>query len=361
MARLKLEHLTKTFGAATVLNDVSLDVGDGEFLVLVGPSGCGKSTLLRIIAGLEAPTRGRCILDGVDVTDRDPTQRDVAMVFQNYALYPHMTVRKNLEFPLRLRKFSTSERGRKVDEVAEILGLAPLLDRKPGTLSGGQMQRVALGRAIIRNPRLFLFDEPLSNLDAKMRSEMRSEIARLHRRLGVTTIYVTHDQAEAMTMGSRIVVMQKGSVQQAGAPLAVFDDPANTFVASFIGSPPMNLVPGEVEGGVFRAGPLAVPCPHGAQGAVILGIRPHAFLDSGSTSAPATYVENLGTQTVIEVDLGGSRLLVTRDGNRAVTPGDPVRLGIDPATVRWFDVRTGNRAWPPISEAAPSQEASGCA
>jgi ABC-type sugar transport system ATPase subunit len=343
MARLALRNVCKRFGETAALDDVSLEVGDGEFLVLVGPSGCGKSTLLRIVAGLVAPTAGDILLDGERVNDLEPRERDAAMVFQNYALYPHMSVRRNLAFPLKMAGIERATIARRVDQTAAVLGLEPLLDRKPGTLSGGQMQRVALGRAIVRNPRLFLFDEPLSNLDAKLRAEMRAEIARLHRKFGITTVYVTHDQAEAMTMGTRICVLDGGRVQQVGPPLEVFESPATSFVASFIGSPAMNLLRGRGEGGRFRAGPLEVPCPDSCRGEVLLGIRPHQVEVGTGVELPVTYVEQLGSHTHIHLDLGGEKLLVTREGSVDARPGGSLAVRLPADRLHWFDASSGRR------------------
>ena len=254
MASVSLRDVTKVYaGGVTAVDRVSIDIADGEFLVLVGPSGCGKSTTLRMIAGLEEATSGDLLIAGKRVNDIAPSRRDIAMVFQNYALYPHMTVRKNLEFGLRMRRTPKAERQQRIAEAAAMLGLESLLERKPAELSGGQKQRVALGRAIVRKPAAFLFDEPLSNLDAKLRGEMRREIAALHRRLGATMIYVTHDQVEAMTLGDRLVLMKDGVVQQQGTPLEVYEGPANRFVATFIGSPAMNLFEGEDQQRAVRA------------------------------------------------------------------------------------------------------------
>ena len=286
---IRLEGVTKVFGAdVTAVDDVSLDIADGEFMVLVGPSGCGKSTLLRLIAGLEAVSAGRVFIGSADVTDVRPQDRDLAMVFQNYALYPHMTVAQNLAFGLRLRRIPKAERARRALEVARKLGLEELLDRKPSELSGGQRQRVAMGRAMVREPKAFLMDEPLSNLDAKLRVTMRAELARLHERLGVTTVYVTHDQVEAMTLGHRVAVLRDGVLQQVDTPQRLFREPANLFVASFIGSPSMNLVEAELVDGKLRFGEHALPLAETArlaQRRVILGIRPTDFGD-GAVSDP---------------------------------------------------------------------------
>ena len=344
MASLSLQAITMRFGPHEVLADISLDVSAGEFLVLVGPSGCGKSTLLRIIAGLASATSGDVILDGARVNELEPRARDVAMVFQNYALYPHMTVRKNLAFPLTLARQDRATIARRVQETAELLGLAPLLDRKPGTLSGGQMQRVAVGRAIIRNPRVFLFDEPLSNLDAKLRTEMRGEITRLHERLGITTVYVTHDQAEAMTMGSRICVLDGGRIQQIGPPIEVFARPANRFVAGFIGSPAMNLIEGRVDAGRFRIGTISVPCEAAPDGhELVMGIRPHEVGTGGAFELEVTYTEELGSQTHIHCAVGDQTLLVTREGHHAVRPGQRLAVSFDSNRLHWFDPRDGRR------------------
>jgi ABC-type sugar transport system ATPase subunit len=352
MSRLELRDVSVTLGGKLVLEHVSLSAEEGEFLVLVGPSGCGKSTLLRVIAGLLSADSGEVHLDGERVDEREPKERDVAMVFQNYALYPHKTVRKNLAFPLEVARVAKDEIARRVEQTAASLGLTELLDRKPATLSGGQMQRTALGRAIIRNPRLFLFDEPLSNLDAKLRGEMRAEIVRLHQRLGITTIYVTHDQAEAMTMGTRIAVLEAGRVRQIGPPLEVFDRPAATFVATFIGSPAMNLVRGAVSGGEFALGPFRVPCPGVEKGDVMLGLRPQQ-LAVRRPSAPGVErarafrarvlrVEELGSGALIEVELDGQRLLAASEGRSELAQGDEVEL--EPtAAPHWFDAATGAR------------------
>ena len=344
MASLRLNGITKDFGPNRVLDDITLEVAAGEFLVLVGPSGCGKSTLLRIIAGLVATTAGDILLDGERVNDLEPRARDVAMVFQNYALYPHMTVRKNLAFPLKLGGIDRATIARKVAQTAALLELTPLLDRKPPTLSGGQMQRVAVGRAIIRNPRLFLFDEPLSNLDAKLRAEMRREIVALHARLGITTVYVTHDQAEAMTMGTRICVLDRGRIQQIGAPLEVFSRPANGFVASFIGSPPMNLLLGRVEAGRFRLGPLSIPCDAAPDGhEVVLGIRPHEIGTDGGASLPLVNTEALGSRTHLHCRLGDQTLLVTREGHVPTDADESVPVSFPAERLHWFDPRDGRR------------------
>src|SRR6478735_4362052 len=278
MATIEIDHVTKVFANGVVaVNDVSLSIDDGEFLVLVGPSGCGKSTLLRMVAGLEEVTEGSILIDGRDVTDLAPRHRDIAMVFQSYALYPHMTVRENLGYGLKVRRAPKQESRERVAEVAQLLGLEELLDRKPAELSGGQRQRVAMGRAIVRQPRAFLMDEPLSNLDAKLRVGMRASLAQLHARLGVTTVYVTHDQTEAMTLGQRVAVLRDGKLVQVAEPQVLYAEPRNLFVASFIGSPAMNLVEASYENGAICFGQYRVPVAEPpAQERFVLGIRPEA-------------------------------------------------------------------------------------
>ena len=330
MATVVFDKVCKVYtrGETPAVDRFSLEVGDGEFLVLVGPSGCGKSTTLRMVAGLELPTSGSIILGGRDVTTLPPKDRDIAMVFQNYALYPHMTVRENMSFALRLRHVPKDEIARRVDAAAATLGLAPYLDRLPKALSGGQRQRVAVGRAIVREPAVFLFDEPLSNLDAKMRVEMRAEIVRLHHRLGATMIYVTHDQTEAMTMGDRIVVMEGGRIQQAAPPLEVYDRPANKFVASFIGTPPMNLLPP----GVLDLGRTT-------------GLRPEHVRVVARTGAPGELpatvdiVEPLGAETIVHAVLDGRRLpvLARVPGTTPFTHGAAVALVADMSKAVYFE------------------------
>ena len=329
-AGVAFRHVEKVYAAGQppAVDDFTLDVRPGEFLVLVGPSGCGKSTTLRMVAGLELPTGGAIAIGARDVTRLPPKDRDIAMVFQNYALYPHMTVRENMSFALRLRRAPKDEIARRVAAAAETLGLVPYLDRLPKALSGGQRQRVALGRALVREPAVFLFDEPLSNLDAKMRVEMRAEIVRLHRRLGATMIYVTHDQVEAMTMGERIVVMSGGRIQQAAAPLEVYNRPANRFVASFIGTPPMNLLPP----GVLDLGRT-------------VGVRPEAVRvardGGGAGGLPATveFVEPLGAETIVHAVLDQRRTpMVARvAGEAPFRPGERVRLMPDMERAVYFE------------------------
>jgi len=351
LATLGLRKLRKAFGTVEVVHSVDLDIADGEFVVLVGPSGCGKSTILRMVAGLEETTGGQILIDGVVVNERDPKDRDIAMVFQDYALYPHMTVAENMAFSLRWRGVAKPEILRRVQQAADILDIAHLLDRRPRELSGGQRQRVAMGRAIVRNPKVFLFDEPLSNLDAKLRVAMRTEIKRLRDRVQATTIYVTHDQVEAMTLADRIVVMQGGHILQVGTPEDIYDTPATTFVAGFIGAPAMNLLPGHVQDGVAvlpdgTALPVAA-----AEGAVTIGLRPErlvwlpadAAADGAVIAAPAQVVEPLGSETLVTLDLGG-HALHARVPPRAVRhSGEPVRLAVTPDSVHLFDRATGVR------------------
>jgi multiple sugar transport system ATP-binding protein len=309
MGQIALNELTKSFpgAGANAVHEVSLEIADGEFLVLVGPSGCGKSTLLRMIAGIETVSSGQILIDGVDSTHTLPKHRDIAMVFQNYALYPHMTVAENLHFALRLRRMPRAERERRVGEVMRMLRLAELGRRKPGQLSGGQRQRVAMGRAMVREPAAFLMDEPLSNLDAKLRVAMRSELARLHERLHTTTVYVTHDQTEAMTLGQRVAVLKDGVLQQVDTPTELYHGPCNLFVAAFIGSPTINLVEAEIDDGALRFGGISIPLPPhadlGNRSEVILGIRPSDFElaefaepSSPRISARLEVVEHLGAE-----------------------------------------------------------------
>ena len=361
MANVVLDRVSKDYpGGVTAVREACLDVADREFVALVGPSGCGKSTTLRMIAGLEEATRGDIRIDGRRVNDVPPRDRDLAMVFQNYALYPHMTVAENLSFGLRLRRVPRDEIDRRVRETAALLGIADLLGRRPRALSGGQRQRVALGRAIVRRPRAFLFDEPLSNLDARMRVQMRVEISRLHRRLDATMIYVTHDQIEAMTMGDRVVVMKDGVIHQAGPPLEIYDRPADRFVAGFIGSPPMNFIDGRIasrEGGPwFEAEGIALRVPAAVAGrvalpaagaAVAFGIRPEALeIREGPAGAGAgmeagvDVVETLGADTLVHAQAGPHRL-VARSSARIA--GGARRVALVPDAARWhfFDSETG--------------------
>ncbi|HEY6565916.1 MAG TPA: sn-glycerol-3-phosphate ABC transporter ATP-binding protein UgpC [Actinomycetota bacterium] len=386
MAQIVLEHVSKVFGDEVIaVNDVSLEIGDGEFMVLVGPSGCGKSTILRILAGLEDVTEGEISIGGRQVTDLPPKDRDIAMVFQNYALYPHMTVEQNLGFGLKLRKTPKADQKARVDDAAKILGLDPLMQRKPAELSGGQRQRVAMGRAMVREPQAFLMDEPLSNLDAKLRVQMRAELSRLHDRLQTTTIYVTHDQVEAMTLGHRVAVMKDGLLQQVDAPQHLYNRPANLFVAAFIGSPPMNLVEAKVTGDTVRFAGFSIPLGsrpglESLEGrTVILGIRPSDMEDCSVWDAgalpvievPAEVTEELGSEVnvIFAIDapplltedtiaaasdegdldtipliadtMDRTRFCARVDSRSKCRPGDTIRLSLDPARFHFFDPETG--------------------
>ncbi|MBY5791626.1 sn-glycerol-3-phosphate ABC transporter ATP-binding protein UgpC [Rhizobium leguminosarum bv. viciae] len=352
MAHVHLENVSKSYGALSVLHGVSLDIANGEFIILVGPSGCGKSTLLRLIAGLEAITGGEVSIRDRVVNDIRPKDRNIAMVFQSYALYPHKTVAKNMGFALQLAGRPTAEIDAKVNAAAEILNLVPLLDRFPKQLSGGQRQRVAMGRAIVRDPEVFLFDEPLSNLDAKLRVQMRAEIKSLHHRLKTTTIYVTHDQVEAMTMADRIVVMNAGRIEQVGRPLDLYDNPKNLFVAGFLGSPAMNFFNGRVEGRFFRTNggaTLELP-PSLAQAGdgreLVAGIRPEHIALAGGASGLATTVvvdEPTGAETMIALDLAGDTLLATFRDRLTVHSGDQMTIHFPPGRIHLFDKRSGDR------------------
>jgi len=339
MATVSVRQARKDFGATKILHGVDVEIADGEFVVLVGPSGCGKSTLLRMIAGLENITGGEIAIGGRVVNNVPPKDRDIAMVFQNYALYPHMTVRENMAFSMMLAKAPREVMEEEVQRAAKILGLGVLLERYPRQLSGGQRQRVAMGRAIVRHPQVFLFDEPLSNLDAKLRVQMRSEIRELQQRLGTTTIYVTHDQIEAMTMGDQIVVMNAGRIEQTGAPLALYDRPANVFVAGFIGSPAMNLLAGRVEGGAFRTdGGALLPLPPGAPAdAVTYGIRPeHLLLGDQGVEATIVVVEPTGSETQVNLRIGETALMGAFRERIAGRPGDKLRVKPDLGLVHLF-------------------------
>jgi multiple sugar transport system ATP-binding protein len=345
-----IRNVKKWYGNVKVIHDLSLSIADGEFVALVGPSGCGKSTLLRMIAGLEDISAGEISIKGRVVNEIAPRNRDIAMVFQNYALYPHMSVRRNMGFSLKLRKTPRPEIEQRVANAAEILGLQALLDRKPRALSGGQRQRVAMGRAIVRNPTVFLFDEPLSNLDAKLRVQMRSELKELHQRLKTTTVYVTHDQIEAMTLADRIVVMNEGSIEQAGPPLEVFDKPQSIFVATFIGSPAMNLLAATVadDGRHAMLGDgTAIAIPAALRGAsprrkLTLGIRPEHIVP-GDTGWPAiaSVIEPTGTETQIGLKFADQALRVLLRGRTSCKPGETVRLSVNPANIHVFDSASG--------------------
>ncbi|HVY14172.1 MAG TPA: sn-glycerol-3-phosphate ABC transporter ATP-binding protein UgpC [Rhodopila sp.] len=348
MATLELQGLRKSFGQTEVLKQIDLSLADGEMVVIVGASGCGKSTLLRLVAGLETPTAGRVLIGGRDVTALDPSERDIAMVFQNYALYPHMSVFENMAYGLRIRGLPRAEIAGRVREAAAMLGLEAMLDRKPRQLSGGQRQRVAMGRAIVREPKLFLFDEPLSNLDAKLRVQMRAEIRRLQKRLGVTSLYVTHDQVEAMTLGDRLLILHEGRPAQFATPMEVFDRPADMYVAGFIGAPSMNFLRGrlEADGRSLRlaAGPVVPLTKHYAGGEVVLGIRPeHLTLGQGDLRIAVELVEPLGSESLVHGRLAGDdAAMVVRTPGVAVS-SDTVLVGVQSEHAHVFDAATGVR------------------
>ncbi len=349
MATVEVRNVRKAFGPVEVLHGVSVDIADGEFVVLVGPSGCGKSTLLRMLAGLENITSGEIAIGGRVVNAVPPKDRDIAMVFQNYALYPHMTVYDNMAFSLTLAKAPKSLMDEEVGRAAKILGLEQLLHRFPRQLSGGQRQRVAMGRAIVRNPQVFLFDEPLSNLDAKLRVQMRSEIKELHQRLKVTTVYVTHDQIEAMTMADKIVVMNNGYIEQAGPPLELYDRPANLFVAGFIGSPAMNLLKGTVSGSTLRTDdgtnwPLPTNGTRPKEGPAIYGVRPeHLMIDSEGIKATIQVVEPTGSETQVLMKVGDQSMIGAFRERVSAKPGEILPVRPDPALVHLFDQQSGQR------------------
>ena len=346
MATLSLSAVTKQFGTTQVLHGIDLEVADGEMIVVVGASGCGKSTLLRIVAGLETASSGIVRIDGRDVTALEPADRDIAMVFQNYALYPHMSVFENMAYGLKIRGMAAAEIRRRVDEAAEMLEIAPLLQRKPRQLSGGQRQRVAMGRAVVREPKLFLFDEPLSNLDAKLRVQMRAEIRRLQKRLGVTSLFVTHDQVEAMTLGDRLVVMHQGRAAQVASPMEVWSRPADTYVAGFIGSPAMNFLTASLAmggtGAALKAGPrmaFADGSRAGADGTPLtIGIRPeHIEVSRLGVPMAVELVEPLGSETVIHGRLPGGEPLVARLPVAASEIGETLPVHLPPAAWHVFD------------------------
>ncbi|MGL4242724.1 MAG: ABC transporter ATP-binding protein [Beijerinckiaceae bacterium] len=361
MAGIIIDRIRKDYGALTVLQDFSLDIADGEFVVLVGPSGCGKSTMLKILAGLEEASAGTISIGGRNVTDLAPGDRDIAMVFQNYALYPHLTVASNMGFGLKMRGMAADAIERRVRDAARILDVEHLLERRPRQLSGGQRQRVALGRAIVREPQAFLMDEPLSNLDAKLRVHMRAEIGALHQRLGVTTIYVTHDQIEAMTMANRIVIMKDGAIQQIADPETMFATPANLFVAGFIGSPGMNFLGAEARSGKARLFGQDVRLPHKAEGPVTIGLRPeHIAAGPGAVtfSAAPSLVESLGSEKYVYVgapeenraprldargddDRRGDRLIARLINSGPIRTGEPIQLSFDPGSLHLFDPKSG--------------------
>jgi len=352
MANVELRDVRKSYGSLEVIHGVSARVADGEFIVIVGPSGCGKSTLLRMVAGLEPITSGEIDIGGRVVNELEPKDRDIAMVFQNYALYPHMSVYDNMAYGLKIRKMSKEEIDTRVKRAAAILELAPLLERKPRQLSGGQRQRVAMGRAIVREPKVFLFDEPLSNLDAKLRVQMRFEIQKLHRELGVTSLYVTHDQVEAMTLADRMIVMNAGRAEQVGTPMDVYDNPATQFVAGFIGSPSMNFLPGKGAGsGRIALAGGGLVSHEGAQVAtgrdVIVGVRPEHL---AATSAPEAafsgmveLVEHLGADTLVHMRHGEDLLIVRQPHGAMPAPGSSFHVTVEPSRVFLFDPGSGAR------------------
>ena len=349
MATLTLDDVRKSYAEREVVHGVSCAVADGELVVVVGPSGCGKSTLLRMVAGLEAVTAGTVAIDGRVVNAVEPKDRDIAMVFQNYALYPHMSVYDNMAYGLRMRGMARSEIRTRVDRAAAILQLDGLLERKPRQLSGGQRQRVAMGRAIVRNPKVFLFDEPLSNLDAKLRVQMRVEIKRLQQELGTTSLYVTHDQVEAMTLADRLIVMNGGNVDQIGPPLELYERPATAFVAGFIGSPAMNLVPGRLDETSVTIGDITLPHGRAVRGAagrpVTVGLRPeHLGLDkAGPIPLRLDLLERLGADTILHGRIGGDGAAVTARGEGTLAPrlGEVLPLAIRPEHIHLFDLATG--------------------
>jgi len=349
MASVSLQKLDKSYGAVQIVKGIDLEIADGELVVLVGPSGCGKSTTLRMVAGLESVTDGQIRINNRVVNALPPRERDIAMVFQDYALYPHKTVAENMGFSLKVRGIRPDEAARRVQEAARMLGISHLLDRRPGQLSGGQRQRVAMGRAIVRRPQVFLFDEPLSNLDAKLRGEVRTEIKRLHQTLGTTIIYVTHDQVEAMTLADRIVILRGGDIEQVGTPDEVYNRPASVFVGGFIGSPAMNFAKARVEGGRLRfADGNSLPLDAGGRVAkgreVVVGIRPEHFLataDAGSTlSVVAQVVEPLGSDTLVHVALGEAVLTARMAPTIRLEPGRIFQIGVDPTKIHLFDAES---------------------
>lgn len=348
MASVHIDKASKAYGAVKILHDVIVEIEDGEFVVLVGPSGCGKSTLLRMVAGLESVTGGEIRIGRKVVNDVLPKDRDIAMVFQSYALYPHMTVAENMAFSLMLKKAGKRDIAAKVERAAEILNLKPLLDRYPRQLSGGQRQRVAMGRAIVRDPQVFLFDEPLSNLDAKLRVTMRSEIKALHQRLRTTTIYVTHDQVEAMTMADKIVVMRDGRVEQIGAPLELYDDPDNVFVAGFIGSPSMNFVDATISDAGVAVGPIRLPfsgaIPASARGEILYGIRPEHFeIDEAGVPLEVVVVEPMGSETQVVGKLGGQEVVCIFKQRIQARQGEILKVLPNADKALFFDKTTNRR------------------
>ena len=344
---LQTSGLAKSYGAVEVLRGIDIAMAQGEFLVLVGPSGCGKSTLLNCIAGLEEITAGSLMIGGKDVTQEPPKDRDIAMVFQSYALYPTMSVGENIGFGMKIRKVPRAEMDAKILEVARLLQIDHLLDRNPSQLSGGQRQRVAMGRALVRDPKLFLFDEPLSNLDAKLRVEMRAEIKRLHKTTGASIVYVTHDQIEAMTLASRIVVLKGGNIQQIGTPQEIYDRPANTFVADFMGSPPMNIIPAVVSNGRLQMGDVSLPAPDGLPSAVQVGIRPeHLSVGGSDFEVTPTLIENTGAECYLNFALNGVSVTARVPGRMDEDRTAAVGLQVASGALNFFDAVTGARIDP---------------
>ncbi|MGZ2257266.1 ABC transporter ATP-binding protein [Roseobacter sp. A03A-229] len=347
MAGVTIQDIKKSYGAVQVIHGVNVEIADGEFVALVGPSGCGKSTLLRMIAGLEPINGGTIAIGDRVVNNLPPAERDIAMVFQTYALYPHKSVAENMGFALKVARTDKAEIARRVKEAAEILSLTDYLDRKPRHLSGGQRQRVAMGRAIVRDPQVFLFDEPLSNLDAKLRIQMRTEIKELHQRLKTTTVFVTHDQIEAMTLADRIVVMQAGKIEQIGTPLELYDNPANEFVATFIGAPSMNLIEGQLKTGVIDLSGHELPYPQSsASGRARLGIRPeHLELVDVGAGLPmqVKVVEPTGSETMVFLTFAGQDITAVFRERHAFAPGQTIHLRPDPEHLHCFDAQTGQR------------------
>ncbi|QFT34069.1 sn-glycerol-3-phosphate import ATP-binding protein UgpC [Labrenzia sp. THAF82] len=352
MQHIEFNQVTKSFGAVEVIPPLDLSIQNGEFVVLVGPSGCGKTTTLRMLAGLESASSGSIRINGEDVTDKAPGDRDCAMVFQNYALYPHMSVKDNITYAMRVHKVEKAEIERRVSDAVSMLGLKPYVDRKPRNLSGGQRQRVAIGRALVRQPQVFLFDEPLSNLDAKLRVEMRTEIKLLQRKLGTTAVYVTHDQVEAMTMADRVVVMRSGIVEQVDKPVELYDRPANQFVASFIGSPGMNFLKATVGNGSVRFGSQHLNLTPedasriGEHGEVIFGIRPEHFRQASHTSELSFHcsvVEPLGAHTLVLGTVGDQKIMAQVDPRFEADVGNTVSLDVDMTQAHYFDATSGQR------------------
>lgn len=351
MSKIEFRDVVKRFGANEVIPRLNLTIPDGDLTVLLGPSGCGKSTLLRMIAGLELPDEGTILVDGVDITGQEPRLRDVAMVFQNYALYPHLSVRENLAFPLKIAKIPREQIAAKVTATAELLGLTPMLDRYPKTLSGGERQRTAVGRAIIRDPKIFLFDEPLSNLDFQLRNQMRGELRSLQQKMAKTAVYVTHDQTEAMTMADSLVVLNKGTIMQIGAPTEIFHEPANLFVARFIGSPPMNIIAIDIVDGSCRTSDqsvalLPISAPNGKY---LLGIRPDQLLTTLDTNQPSMIVELSefhGNSTYLIGIVGDTSLMALSASDSPTKTGDRVHLSFDRRTIHLFDIQSSSRFRP---------------